>query len=136
MRRVAECVCGQLKVTMDEDPVRVVICNCTYCQKRSGSPYGLSAYFEKERQLVSIEGDHKAFRRTSQRGRWTEHHFCPNCGSAVFWYVEMAPDWIGMAAGTFVDPNFPEPQSAAWVGTKFKWVDFPNDIEIYEEQRI
>ena len=135
MNRTAACVCGQLKVTMEGDPFRVVICNCTYCQKRSGSPFGQSAYFETS-QVVAIEGEHKAYKRASQRNRWFEHHFCPECGSAVFWYGEFRPDAIGIAAGSFTDPDFPEPVAVVWAGTRYKWVSFPEGIEILEEQSV
>ena len=136
MERKAECACGQLKVTVQGDPLSTGMCNCTYCQKRTGSAFGLSSYFDKENQLISIEGEHRAFRRTSQRGRWFEHHFCPECGSAVFWYGEQAPDWIGIAIGTFTDPDFPKPQAAVWIGTRMNWVTFPVDIPTFDEQRL
>ncbi len=136
MQRIAECACGQLRVTVQGDPFTVAVCSCTYCQKRTGSAFGMSSYFEKEDQLISIEGDHKGFRRTSQRGRWFEHHFCPECGSTVFWYGEMLPDKIGIAAGSFTDPDFPAPEAAVWDGTRYKWIEFPASVETYEEQRF
>ena len=73
--RTAACACNQLQVTVRGEPRLVNLCNCTYCQKRTGSAFGLSSYFERETQLVSIEGAHTAFGRISQRGRQFEHHF-------------------------------------------------------------
>ena len=133
MQRRAECACGQLRVLVEGDPFIVAVCSCTCCQKRTGSAFGISAFFETETQLVSIEGHHKAFKRTSQSGRWVEHHFCPECGSTVFWYGERLPGKIGVAAGSFADPEFPAPQAAVWDITRHRWIDFPTSLKAYQE---
>lgn len=134
--RTAACACGQLRVTVEGEPKLVNMCNCTYCQRRTGSAFGVSAYFDKAAQLVAIDGEHRAFRRSSQRGRQFEHRFCPECGSAVFWYGEMAPHLIGIAVGAFADPQFPPPSAAIWVGTKLDWIEFPHGIPALDEQRL
>ncbi len=43
MQRTAKCACGRLSVIVEGEPVRVAMCSCSYCQRRSGSPFGLSA---------------------------------------------------------------------------------------------
>lgn len=134
--RTAECACGQLRVTVRGEPRLVNMCNCTYCQKRTGSAFGVSTCFESESQLVSIEGEHRAFDRVSQRGRAFRHHFCPNCGSAVFWHGEMAPQLIGVAVGAFAEPAFPAPTAAIWAGSKLDWVEFPAGTPVLEQQRL
>jgi hypothetical protein len=52
--RVAECNCGQLKVRVTGEPIRVSVCHCLACQRRSGSVFAMQARFE--RPNVSIEG--------------------------------------------------------------------------------
>ena len=133
MQRTAECACGQLRVLVEGDPFTVAVCSCTSCQKRTGSAFGIAAFFDRENQLVSIEGRHKAFRRTSQSGRWIEHHFCSECGSTVFWYGERFLGKIGIAAGSFADPDFPAPQAAVWDVTRYRWIDFPTSLKIFQE---
>lgn len=41
-------------------------------------------------------------------GRAT-YHFCPECGSTVYWDISIAPDVLGVAVGGFTDPTFPPP---------------------------
>ena len=36
--RVASCSCGQLRLTCEGEPVRISICHCLECQKRTGNP--------------------------------------------------------------------------------------------------
>ncbi len=130
--RTATCCCGQLRVVCDGEPERVRLCNCTECQRRTGSAYGVNAYFS--RTHVKIEGRSKPFRRSSDAGRWVETHFCPECGSTVYWHLEQMSDIIGVAAGAFTDPTFPAPKGANWTENKYHWVPLPNGIPTHSKQ--
>jgi hypothetical protein len=130
--RTATCACGQLRAFCEGDPPRVVLCDCTQCQRRTGSVYGVSAYFD--RAQVRTEGAYKRFRRSSDAGRCVTTAFCPGCGSTVFWELEMAPDRIGVAAGAFADPDFPSPHVAVWTENKYRWVPLPEGISTRAKQ--
>ncbi|MGH2892702.1 MAG: GFA family protein, partial [Solirubrobacteraceae bacterium] len=41
--REAACSCGQLTVQVSGDPVRVSVCHCLACQRRTGSAFGYQA---------------------------------------------------------------------------------------------
>jgi hypothetical protein len=49
-------------------------------------------------------------------------HFCPDCGSTVFWKPERLPDLTAVAAGAFADPAFPKPTNAVYLETRHSWV--------------
>lgn len=134
MERKAQCSCGQLSVTVEGEPELVVLCNCTECQRRTGSAFGIGAYFKHER-VTGISGEQTIFQRSSDSGRPAEAHFCPVCGSTVFWQLEMWPDRYGFAVGCFSDPSFPQPQISAWSTTKHDWVELPSDCREFEKQR-
>ena len=53
--RVATCACGQLQVTCRGEPRKVSLCHCLDCQKRTGSAYGIAAFYLREN--VDAEGD-------------------------------------------------------------------------------
>jgi len=36
-------------------------------------------------------------------------HFCPNCGSNVYWESDRTPEYYGITVGSFADPGFPAP---------------------------
>ena len=57
-------------------------------------------------------------------GRKSERHFCPDCGSTVFSYLELFPDLIGIAFGAFADPSMPWPPVSVWETTRHPWVTF------------
>jgi len=131
--RTATCSCGQLAITVDGEPRIVVLCNCEQCQRRTGSTYGIGAYFPHA-AVASIDGPEKIYERTSDGGRAVEGHFCSNCGTTVYWQLAIFPDQYGIAVGCFADPAFPQPNLAVWSATKHGWVEFPDSCRILERQ--
>ena len=43
--RDAACSCGQLRLTVEGDPVRISMCHCLACQRRTGSVFATLASF-------------------------------------------------------------------------------------------
>lgn len=124
------CQCGSLKVVAFGDPDFVIACNCRACQKRSGSPFGTAAYFRNSD--IKISGDEKQWSRTADSGRSLVNAFCPNCGTTVYWTLEMRPDHVGVPVGGF-DSEAPEPIRAIWTEQKHQWVQFPADWPTFEK---
>lgn len=98
------CQCGQLRYRTEGLPTRAAVCHCRYCQTRTGSAFGVSAYFAAWK--VQVTGKAQDYRFTTESGRAFTTHFCPSCGTNVLWSLEMSPDLIGIAAGTFDPPTF------------------------------
>jgi hypothetical protein len=120
MNRIAHCCCGSLRAVVTGEPELVAACHCMECQRRTGSPFGVSTYFLKEQ--VRTEGLNKVYERRSDSGRKVEFRFCPNCGSTVFWHAEFGPHLVGIAFGAFADPSMPWPTHSAWETTGHPWV--------------
>ena len=118
--RHAACSCGQLKLTCEGEPVRISICHCIECQKRTGAPFGAQARFPRAK--VAIEGQAKDYVRVAESGHKLTSRFCPVCGSTVYWTIEPAPDLIAVAVGAFGDPAFPTPNHSVWERTRHAWV--------------
>ena len=51
--RHAACSCGQLRVATEGDPVRISICHCHACQKRTGSAFGYQARWPRDQVEIS-----------------------------------------------------------------------------------
>lgn len=121
--RVAQCACGQLSVTTTDDPEIVGICHCTQCQARTGSAFSIHAFFPHARSTIT--GESSSFSREAQSGRNVTFHFCPVCGTTLYWLTELMPRSWGIAVGAFRDPLFPPPQVAVWAEQKLHWVESP-----------
>jgi hypothetical protein len=113
--RKSSCNCGQLSVTYEgPDPERISLCQCYECQKRTGSAFSWQTRLPIEH--VTIEGQSTTRRFPSDSGKPAEfrscdsggatYHFCPVCGSTVYWELAIAPGFLGVAVGTFADPTF------------------------------
>jgi hypothetical protein len=129
--RRATCACGQLAIECVGEPVRVSVCHCLDCQRRSGSAFATQARFPNDR--VTISGQSKQWTRVGDEGGKGIMDFCPDCGSTLFYRVEFDPDVVAVAVGGFGDPNFPTPIYSVYETRKHRWLEIVGDgIEHYE----
>jgi hypothetical protein len=119
MTRTATCSCGQLTVTCEGDPVRVGICHCLACQRRTGSAFGVQARFTRER--VTIAGRTREWVRVGDDGGRGTFRFCPDCGATVYYTLDAEPDLVGVPVGTFADPSFPPPTYSVYEQRRHPW---------------
>lgn len=120
MQRVATCSCGSLKARCVGDPELVALCHCKACQRRTGAPFGIASFFLREN--VTVEGQHRSYRRSSDSGFGLVFHFCGDCGSTVFWEPERKPEMIAVGVGSFADPDFPAPAKEVHTDNRHPWV--------------
>ena len=126
--REATCSCGQLRLLASGEPVRVSICHCLACQRRTGSSYGYQARFPAD--CVRISGESREYvRRSDEEDEERRMRFCPECGSTVYWGLEAGDGFIAIAVGAFADPDFPEPAVSVWEERKHSWVVVPPGAE-------
>ena len=125
--RIAACSCGQLTATTRTDPIRVSVCHCLACQRRTGSVFGAQARFDAKD--VTVQGRSTAYVRTGDAGGRAHFHFCPDCGATVHYTFEGAADVIGIPVGAFADPGFPAPVRSVYEERMHAWVQMPQDIE-------
>lgn len=118
--RTAACACGQLRIVCHGEPLRVSVCHCLDCQRRTGSAFGVAAFYP--RSAVRPEGRRQTTRRLADSGRGLTFHFCPECGGTVFWEPEFRPDSIAVAVGAFADPAFPMPEKVVYEERAHPWV--------------
>jgi hypothetical protein len=117
----ASCRCGQLRATVTGEPVRVSVCHCLNCQKRSGSAFAAQARWPAEQ--VVIEGRFNSFKKVADSGNRATFHFCPDCGSDVHYDINGKFDGqIAILLGAFDDPYFLTPAFSVWEERKHDWV--------------
>lgn len=120
MTRRATCACGALAVDCAGDPVRVSVCHCLDCQRRSGSAFAAQARFPTEHVIVT--GEARQWRRVGSSGSAAMYHFCGRCGSTLFYVLERQPDMVAVALGAFADPQFPAPAFSVYEARRHPWV--------------
>jgi hypothetical protein len=129
--REASCSCGRLRATVTGDPIRVSVCHCLACQRRTGGPFGQQARFDPAN--VTVSGEAREYvRHADDDGEARVFRFCPGCGSTVYYTFERSPDVIVFPIGVFADPGFPAPTRSVYSDRKHEWVVLPDGIEIDE----
>jgi len=126
--REAACHCGQLRLEVSGEPRAVSICNCLACQRRTGSAFGMQAGFKADQ--VRITGRYNNYTRISDEADKKPHvfHFCPDCGSQVFYTEPDEPNLVVVSVGSFADPSFPPPTTSGYDSRRHHWVGLPDSI--------
>ena len=120
------CPCGHLSASVSGEPVRVSVCHCLSCKKRSGSGFAVQARWPAEQ--VAIEGRSNSFKMVADSGNWATFYFCPECGSDVHYDNNGKFDgMIAIPLGAFDDPFFLSPQFSVWENRKHDWVEIVGD---------
>jgi hypothetical protein len=121
--RTASCSCGQLTAVATGDPIRVSVCHCLACQRRTGSAFGVQARYR--RIDVEIRGQTTSYVRTGDSGKKTTFHFCGKCGATVYYDLALQQDVVAIPLGAFADPAFQHPVISVYEDYKHPWVDLP-----------
>ena len=133
MQRTAICACGQVSITVDRIPEMHCVCHCTNCKRRTGSAFGISAYFDKASVVASVgETAVYAFHHAAQ-DHDQERHFCSKCGTTLYWYISTRPNLIGIAAGCFADDGLPAPTHSFTDRKREGWLTLPEDWTVRDE---
>lgn len=130
------CLCGAVRYRVRGEPVRSSACHCTYCQKRTGSAFGVGAYFGAA-DVEITRGRLTAYEhRSDESGRWLRNEFCPVCGVIVTWTAEAMPGLRAIAGGTLDDPKRLRIARHGWTRSKHPWVVLPPGAEVYEKSAL
>ena len=125
-QHTASCRCGQLKAMVTDEPVRVSVCHCLNCKKRSGSAFAAQARWPADQ--VATEGRSRSFELVADSGNVATFHFCPECGSDVHYDINGKFDGqIAIPLGAFDDPYFLQPRFSVWEKRKHDWVEILGD---------
>jgi hypothetical protein len=133
MEQTGQCHCGSLRVIATGEPERVYLCHCEACQRRTGTAFHFGASFPKER--VRLDGERKIFERDADSGYRIRFHFCPNCGSTVYWEGDRNPAVCGVAVGAFDASAFPPPRDSIWEESMHSWLGLPPRMDHHRQGR-
>jgi hypothetical protein len=123
--RLATCQCGQLQARVEGEPVRVSVCHCLQCQKRSGAAFAVQARWPEAQ--VTLTGESRIWERIAESGHRATFRFCPECGSTVAYDSEGLPGLIAVPVGAFADPSFPPPKFSVYEERRHPWVAVTGD---------
>jgi hypothetical protein len=133
VERIGQCHCGSLRVIATGEPDRVYLCHCKACQRRTGTAFHFGASFPKEQ--VRLDGERKVYERDTDSGYRIRFHFCPNCGTTLYWEGDRNPAVCGVAVGAFDTSAFSLPSDSIWEESMHPWLGLPEGIDHHEQAR-
>lgn len=133
--QTASCNCGQLSLTVSCEPVRVSVCHCHACQKRTGSAFGVQARYPREE--VAFTGVSHHYRRVGDEGGKISFSFCPECGGTLWFTLDVQPGVIVIPLGNFAGADFPKeaipaPSVSVYQSRCHDWVRLDGISEVYD----
>ena len=119
--RTAACRCGALTAVCEGEPVRVSVCHCYACQRRSGSAFAAQVRFDAEK--VTVSGEARQYDQAGDSGGMARFDFCPTCGTTIAYRAESQPDVVAIPLGAFADNSaFPPPEYSVYEARRHRWV--------------
>jgi len=124
--RIATCPCGAVQLVCEGEPVRVSVCHCRNCQRRTGSAFSAQARWPDAQ--VTVTGETREWSLTGDEGGRATFRFCPQCGSTVAYVLDTMPGLTAVPLGLFADPGFtPWPRFSVYESRKHGWVEITGD---------
>ena len=133
MRIDGGCHCGFINYEGEADPATAAICNCTDCQKLSGSAF--RTVIPVASATFKLTGEPTIYVKTGDSGNKRQQAFCPRCGSPIF----SAPPGDGpktyfIRVGTVNQRDQLAPKSQIWARSQLRWVGTIAGIPKLEKQ--
>ncbi|MBA4354496.1 MAG: aldehyde-activating protein [Novosphingobium sp.] len=91
------CLCGQIRIEIDQQPEYINACNCALCSK-SGAHW---AYLDPSG--ATVHGNTRGYTRTDKADPGAEVHFCTNCGATT--HFVLTPSAIAKFGNTMMGVN-------------------------------
>lgn len=97
------CHCGAVRYSVDSELKHNSVCHCVSCRRTTGALTTAWAGYPSDG--LTIEGETRSY--SSSAG--VERHFCPTCGTSLFYFNEaLMPGVVDILTPTFDDPeNYP-----------------------------
>jgi hypothetical protein len=107
------CACGAIRYVTSSEPIFENHCQCSDCQKRSGTGHGSYLTFPR-RADMTITGEARNWRVAADSGNEKLHAFCPTCGTPVYLTFPARPELIAVHAASLDDPGQFNPRAVTY----------------------
>ena len=120
MPHTGHCFCGQVRYSIDAEPVAARMCWCRDCQYIASGSATVNVLFPDE--AVKFEGVITTLVKIADSGNTVERGFCPTCGSQLYSRtIRPAGAPIRIRAGTLDNPELKAPEAIIWTGSAPGW---------------
>jgi hypothetical protein len=128
--RNGSCGCGELKYSVEDEPINTVFCYCKECQIHTGSDKWFGAWFPKEKFKIT-EGIPSIYTRKGNSGKDMNHMFCPNCGVMVAAEVTVG-NFYSVGVSTLHKVSGLTPSMAIYTSSAPSWAVYPEGVPKFD----
>lgn len=129
------CLCGKVRFTVSQAPLRTFACHCTFCQRVTGSSFYAESIFQRD-AIQFNDGELRRYEHVSDGSKKKVIvHFCPTCGTTVGLTFERWPDMQAISRGCYDDPNAVQIASHIWTRSAQTGVVLPALVDCFAEAR-
>ena len=128
MSATGQCLCGEIKYSLDNPPAMTGVCHCKNCQRQAGSAFSTLAGVPVPEFHIT-QGQPKLYKDAdTDSGDAVERFFCGNCGSPIYSKVPSQAEMVYLKTGTLDDTSSFAPQFHVWSGSKQNWVELAEGV--------
>ena len=125
------CSCGAIRYEIASFPLLLYTCNCTNCQRISGSAFALNMPVATKGFRI-VKGEPKGWHHKSPSGADVTSWFCGDCGARICGERKSRPEYINVRAGTLDDTTWLVPVAHMFLRSAQPWVLPAANAECHE----
>lgn len=126
------CSCGSVHYRLNDRPLFVHCCHCTWCQRETGSAFAVNALIEASKVEI-LKGDLDQQRLPSASGKGQIFSRCSRC-DVTLWsnYAGTGNKIHFIRVGTLDHPARTPPDIHIYTSTKLPWIVLPKSVPTME----
>jgi hypothetical protein len=125
------CSCGAIRYEVTSFPLLLYTCNCTECQRTSGSAFALNMPVATSSFRIT-HGAPRGWRRASPSGADVTSWFCGECGARIYGERQSRPETMNVRAGTLDDTAWLTPVAHMFLRSAQGWVRPADGAECFD----
>ncbi len=124
---LGRCDCDQIQYAVNQSPLYVHCCHCTWCQRESGAAFAINALIESS--AIEVTHGVPALIDTPSESRGGQLMArCPNCQVALWsHYPNFGKLMSFIKVGTLDNPHLMPPDIQIFTQSKQQWFILPTD---------
>lgn len=134
MKVDGQCHCGAITYEAEVLPGTITICNCSDCQRQTGSAFRTNIPAPAEKFRIT-KGTPRTYLKTADSGTKRIHAFCGNCGGPIYACAAENPPTYSLRVGALNQRyELGAPSRQKWLRRRFAWLTELDCIPGSEEE--
>lgn len=122
------CHCGAIRYQVSGEALTHALCHCVDCRRCAGAPMVAWTMYASEAVKLA-KGTPKTY-HSSEHGR---RHFCPDCGTGLFYTNSVVlPGITDIQSATYDNPDAVPPRAHIQVAERISWMAHVHELPTFE----